>query len=63
MIDISGKTYKKSVESIVDKDGILWLNEKHIEARLGYKYWRMTTVKYLSDDRKHRYELVVGAKE
>ena len=53
MIDISGKTYKKSVESIVDSDGILWLNEKHIEARLGYKYWRMTTVKYLSDDRKH----------
>ena len=32
MIDISRKTYERSgVETIVDNDGILRLNEKHIE--------------------------------
>ena len=32
MIDISRKIDEKnSKEAIVDNDGILWLNEKHIE--------------------------------
>ena len=32
MVDISRKTYeRKDAEVIVDIDGILWLNEKHIE--------------------------------
>ena len=32
MIDISRKTYEKNgVQTIVDNDRILWLNEKHLE--------------------------------
>ena len=37
---------------------MLWLNEKHIEEGLYHKNVWMTTVKHLSDHRKHRYELV-----
>ena len=30
MVDIKRKTYdRNSIETIVDNDGILWLNEKH----------------------------------
>ena len=32
MVDISRKTYERNdIEAIADKDGILWLKEKHIE--------------------------------
>ena len=35
MVCISRKTYKRNdIETIVDKDGILRLNEKHTEERL-----------------------------
>ena len=35
MIDISGKRYgRNGIETIVDNDGILWLNEKRIEEGL-----------------------------
>ena len=35
MFDISIKTYKSNdIETIVDRDGILWLNEKYIKERL-----------------------------
>ena len=38
MTDISRKTYERNgIETIVDNDGILWLNEKHIEERLDRK--------------------------
>ena len=40
----------------------MWLNEKHIEG-LDYKNLWVTTVKYLSGHRKHRYELVDEQKE
>ena len=36
---------------------ILCLNERHIEEGLYHKKLRLTTVKYLSGYRKHRYEL------
>ena len=49
---------KRVVETIVNNDGMLWLNEKHIEEGLYHKNVWMTTVKHLSDHRKHRYELV-----
>ena len=50
MFDISIKTYKSNdIETIVDRDGILWLNEKYIKERLVHtnsekwtqrqKYW------------------------
>ena len=36
--DISRKTYEKNdVGIIVDRDGILWSNEKHIEEGLAHK--------------------------
>ena len=58
MVDISRKTYeKKGVEITVDNDGILWVNEKHIEEGLNHKNIREITIKYHSDHRKHRYDL------
>ena len=41
MVDINRKTYERnSIETIVDSDRILWLNEKHIQERLDYKHLR-----------------------
>ena len=58
MVGIIRMTYERNyVETMVDSDGILWLNEKHIEEGLDYKNLQMVTVKYLSDPRKQRYEL------
>ena len=38
MVDISRKIYERNgIEKIVDDDGILWLNEKHIEEELDHK--------------------------
>ena len=38
MVDISKKTYERNaVETIGDSDGILSLNEKHIEEGLDHK--------------------------
>ena len=57
MVDVSGETYERNVvEPIVDSDGIFWLNENHIEG-LDQKNLQVTTVKYPSGHRKHRYEL------
>ena len=44
------------IETIVDNDTILWLNEKHIEG-IDHKNLREITKKYHTDHRKHRYEL------
>ena len=51
MIDVSRKTYERNgIETItiVDSDGILWLNEKHIEERLDHKSLREVTTKHNS---------------
>ena len=38
MVDKSRKTYERnSIETIVDNDQILWLNEKHIQKGLDHK--------------------------
>ena len=38
MVDINKKTYEKNeIEVILEGTGTLWLNEKHIEKKLGYK--------------------------
>ena len=65
MVDISRKTYELTgIETIVDNDGILvllmilWLKEKHIEEGLHNKNFREITIKYHSDHRKQRYQLV-----
>ena len=58
MIDISRKTYERSgIETIVDNDGILRLNEKHIEEASDRKKLREIKIKYYSDRYEHRYEL------
>ena len=58
MVDVSRKKYgKNGVETIADNDEIQWLNEKNIEEGLNRKKLWATTLKYLSDHRKHRYEL------
>ena len=48
---------KIGVETIVDRDGILWLNEKQIEEELDQKTLGENAVKYHSDHTKHRYKL------
>ena len=58
MVDISRKTYEKNgAETIVDRDGILWLNEKQIEEELDHKTLGEIAVKDNSDHTKHRYKL------
>ena len=58
MIDISRKTYERNgIETIIDNDGILWSNEKHLEEGLDHKDLQEITTKYHSDHRKYNYEL------
>ena len=55
MVDISRKTYEiNGAETIIDNDGILWLNEKDIKG-LDHKKLQEITLKYLSDHRKHKH--------
>ena len=64
MVDISRKLYERNgIETIVYNDGILWLNEKHIEEGLDHENLREITTKYHLDHKKHRYELVTETKE
>ena len=59
MVDISKKTYENNdIEVIVDGIGTLWLNEKHVEEKLGHKNLPVITNKYDPVYKKHRYELV-----
>ena len=54
MVDINRKTYERNgIETIVNNDGILWLNEKHIEEGLDHKNLQEITTKYNSNHRKH----------
>ena len=46
---------RNSVETIVDNDGIFWLNKKE---GLNHESLQVTTVTYLSGHKKHRYEQV-----
>ena len=43
---------------MVDGTGKLWLNEKHIEEKLGHKNLPVITSKYDPVYKKHRYKLV-----
>ena len=58
MVDLSRRTYKRNdIEKIVDNDGILWLNVKHIEEGVDNENLRKVAVNYHSDHRKHRCKL------
>ena len=59
MVDISKKTYENNdIEVLVDGVGTLWLNEKHIEEKLGHENLPVITNKYDPVYKKNRYELV-----
>ena len=59
MINIDKETYgNNNIEAIIDGIGKLWLNEKHIEEKLGHKHLPVITNKYDQVYKKHRYELV-----
>ena len=50
MVDISRETYERDgIETIVDNDGILLVNKKHIEEWLDYKTLQEITAKYHSN--------------
>ena len=47
MVDITRKNYERNcIETKVDNDGILWLNDKHIEEGIRHKNLQETTKKY-----------------
>ena len=47
MVNISKKTYENNdIEVIVNDIGTLWLNEKHVEEKLGHKNLPVITNKY-----------------
>ena len=46
------------IQVTVDAIGTLWLNEKHIEEKLGHKNLPVITNKYDQVYKKHRYEVV-----
>ena len=47
MIKIAAKTYENNgTEAIVDDNDTLWLNEKHIDDKLGRKYLPAISNKY-----------------
>ena len=47
LVNINKETYEnKNIEAIVDGNGTLWLNEKHIEGKLGHKNLPFITNKY-----------------
>ena len=59
MVNIDKETYENNnIETIVDGIGKMWLNEKHIEEKLGPKSLPVIPNKYDQVYRKHRYELV-----
>ena len=53
----------KMVAVIVDGIGALWLNEKHIEEKLGHKNFPVITNRYDQVYKNHRYELVNKTKK
>ena len=47
LVDIGKETYKSNgIKVIVDDIGTLWLNEKHVEEKLGQKNIPAVTNKY-----------------
>ena len=58
MAAITKETYENiGIEVITDKIGELWLNERHIQEKLGLKNLPALTNKYDEEYKKCRYEL------
>ena len=63
MVDISKETCENNdIEVIVDGIGTLWLNEKHIEEKLGHKNLPVITNKYDPVYKKHRMNQQINQK-
>ena len=59
MVNINKETYENNnIEAIIDGIGTLWLNEKHIEEKLGHKNLPAITSKYEQMYKKYRHQLV-----
>ena len=59
MVDISKKTYENNdAEVIVDGIGTFWLNQKHIEEKIGHENLPVIINQHDPLYKKHRYELV-----
>ena len=59
MVNTGKETYENNnIEVIVGGIGTLWLNEKHLEEKLGHKNLPAITNKYEQVYKKHRYESV-----
>ena len=59
MVNLTKEAFENNdIEVIVDSVNTLWLNEKHIEEKLGHKNLPAITNKYNKIYKKHRYELV-----
>ena len=64
MVDISRKMYERNGnKTVVDNDGVLCINEKHMQEGLDHKSLQEITAKYNSNHRTHRYELVEEPKK
>ena len=64
MVEARWTTYERNdVETVVDNERILGLNEKHIEEKLYNKNLRERTTKYDFHYVKHRYDLLKEQKD
>ena len=64
MVSINKETYENdNIEAIVDGNNVLWLNEKHIEEKLGHKTLADITNKYDQMYKNHRHELLNNPKK
>ena len=62
MVDICRETHERNDVETVDKNGILQIHEKHVDEGLDHKKLSESQLRYLSDHRKHRYELADESK-
>lgn len=57
MVNINSEACERNgIETIVDSDGIIWLNEKDAEEGLDHKSLPMVTREYSSKYRKFTYD-------
>ena len=59
VVVITKETFENNdIEAIIDGVNTLWLNERHIEKKLGHKNLPPITNKYDEIYKKHRCELI-----
>ena len=59
MVNITNETYENNgIGVITDNLDTLWLNEIHVQQKLGHKHLRAVTNKYDKEYKKCRHELI-----